>query len=75
MMKESETITITRTLYAPNAETWKALTDISDLKQWLPFFSDFKPEVGFETTFMLGLMRITNIPTRWKYSKLSMKKS
>jgi uncharacterized protein YndB with AHSA1/START domain len=33
---------------------WKALTDISLLKKWLPFFPDFKPEVGFETRFELG---------------------
>ncbi len=47
-------VIISRTLNAPVSSVWKALTDIATLKKWLPFFPDFKPEVGFETRFMLG---------------------
>ncbi|HKX24398.1 MAG TPA: SRPBCC domain-containing protein [Candidatus Saccharimonadales bacterium] len=45
---------IERLMDAPADQVWKALTDIATLKQWLPFFPDFKPEIGFETRFMLG---------------------
>jgi uncharacterized protein YndB with AHSA1/START domain len=49
-----EPLVITRTLHAPVASVWKALSDITTIKKWMPFFSDFKPEVGFEARFMLG---------------------
>jgi uncharacterized protein YndB with AHSA1/START domain len=52
--KENKTIIIERALHASVAEVWKALTDIRNLKQWLPFFADFEPKVGFKTKFMLG---------------------
>lgn len=39
---------------APKELVWKALTTIDMLKKWLPFFNDFKPEVGFTTRFELG---------------------
>lgn len=45
---------IERTINAPVARVWKALTDQADLKQWLPFFGDFKPEVGHKLRFELG---------------------
>lgn len=43
-----------RLVDAPENLVWKALTDISLLKQWLPFFPQFKAKVGFETRFKLG---------------------
>ena len=43
-----------RIVDAPVSLVWRSLTDITLLKQWLPFFPDFKPEVGFETRFLLG---------------------
>lgn len=49
-----EPLVLTRTLKAPVASVWKALSDIATLKKWMPFFPDFKPEVGFEARFMLG---------------------
>lgn len=49
-----EPLVITRTLKAPVASVWKALSDINIIKKWMPFFPDFKPEVGFEARFMLG---------------------
>ncbi|HKX72633.1 MAG TPA: SRPBCC domain-containing protein [Candidatus Saccharimonadales bacterium] len=52
--KLPEPLVITRTLNAPIASVWNALTDPTTLKKWMPFFPDFKAEVGFETRFMLG---------------------
>jgi uncharacterized protein YndB with AHSA1/START domain len=49
-----EPLVITRTLNAPITSVWKALSDITTLKKWMPFFPAFKAEVGFETRFMLG---------------------
>jgi uncharacterized protein YndB with AHSA1/START domain len=45
---------IEREINAPVSRVWKALTDQTDLKQWLPFFADFKPEVGYKLHFELG---------------------
>ncbi len=53
-MNENEPLKIAREINAPVARVWQALTDAEDLKQWLPFLSDFKAEVGFKTQFMLG---------------------
>src|SRR6185437_11847940 len=47
-------LVLEREFNAPSDLVWKSLTDIKLLKQWLPFFPDFKPEVGFETRFKLG---------------------
>lgn len=52
--KLPDPIVITRTLNAPVANVWKALSDSASLKKWMPFFPDFKAEVGFEARFMLG---------------------
>lgn len=54
MAENNSSVVLTRVLDAPVDLVWKALTDIKLLKQWLPFFPDFKPEVGFETRFKLG---------------------
>ena len=53
-MTEKEPLVIERLLNAPVERVWQALTDIKYLKQWVPFFPDFKAEVGFETRFLLG---------------------
>ena len=52
MTKQS--VVIERRINAPTGRVWQALTVISQLKQWLPFFPDFKAQAGFETEFMLG---------------------
>lgn len=49
-----EPLVITRKLNAPVVNVWKALSDSATLKKWMPFFPDFKAEVGFEARFMLG---------------------
>jgi uncharacterized protein YndB with AHSA1/START domain len=54
MNEENNVLVLERLLNAPSDMVWKALTDISLLKRWLPFFPDFKAEVGFETRFELG---------------------
>lgn len=50
----NNSLVIERVMDAPIDLVWKALTDSALLKQWLPFFPDFKAEVGFETRFKLG---------------------
>lgn len=54
MTDENKPLIIEREMDASIELVWKALTDISLLKQWLPFFPGFKAEVGFETRFFLG---------------------
>ncbi|HEY0652293.1 MAG TPA: SRPBCC family protein [Chryseosolibacter sp.] len=49
---KTEPIVMERTYAAPVAKVWKALTDKNDMKQWYFDLSDFKPEVGFEFTFI-----------------------
>ena len=50
----TQPLLIERTINAPVARVWKALTDPAELKQWLSFFPDFRAEVGFRTEFALG---------------------
>ncbi len=52
--KLPEPLVISRVLSAPVESVWRALSDPTTLKKWMPFFPDFKPEVGFEARFMLG---------------------
>lgn len=54
MEYQNNKLTIARTFNAPIALVWKALTELDLLKQWSPFFPDFKAEVGFESRFLLG---------------------
>jgi uncharacterized protein YndB with AHSA1/START domain len=47
---EGMPVVIERTLNAPVARVWQALTDLAQMKQWyFPQLDAFKPEVGFET--------------------------
>jgi len=45
---------IERTYNHPVAKVWAAITDNEKMKQWYFKLEDFKPEVGFEFTFMGG---------------------
>ena len=47
-------LVITRVFDAPVELVWRAITDIDLLKQWAPFFADFRAEVGVENRFLLG---------------------
>lgn len=53
-MVNNQSLVIERTINAPAERVWRALTDITELKQWLSFFPAFEPRVGFATEFMLG---------------------
>ena len=44
----TEEIVIERTLEAPVAQVWKALTDVEEMRQWYFDLKEFKPEVEFE---------------------------
>jgi len=51
---KAEPFLIERTYNAPVELVWKALTEKDRIKQWAFDFSDFKPEVGFEFSFIGG---------------------
>jgi uncharacterized protein YndB with AHSA1/START domain len=49
---KDEPILIERTYNAPVATVWKALTDNAEMKKWYFNIAAFKPEVGFEFSFI-----------------------
>jgi len=49
----TEAIVIERTLEAPVAQVWKALTDVAQMRQWYFDLKEFNPEVGFEFDFIV----------------------
>ena len=51
--QSSEAIVIERTLNAPVAKVWKALTDVEEMRQWYFDLKEFKPQVGFEFEFVV----------------------
>jgi uncharacterized protein YndB with AHSA1/START domain len=51
---KAEPIVFERIYEAPISKVWKAITDKNDMKQWYFDLSEFKPEVGFEFTFVGG---------------------
>jgi uncharacterized protein YndB with AHSA1/START domain len=56
MSTKSETadaIVVERTLNAPVARVWKALTDVDQMREWYFDLKEFKPEVGFEFGFVV----------------------
>jgi uncharacterized protein YndB with AHSA1/START domain len=46
-------VIVERTLNAPIAKVWDALTDVDQMRQWYFDLKEFKPEVGFEFEFMV----------------------
>jgi uncharacterized protein YndB with AHSA1/START domain len=48
---KQEPFVIERTLNAPAAKVWEAITDKEQMKQWYFDIAEFKPEVGFEFQF------------------------
>ncbi|RYD58582.1 MAG: SRPBCC domain-containing protein [Sphingobacteriales bacterium] len=48
---KQEPFVIERTLNAPVARVWKAITDKAQMKEWYFDVSGFKPEVGYEFEF------------------------
>ncbi len=49
----AEAVVLERTLNAPVARVWQALTDVDQMRQWYFDLKEFKPEVGFEFEFVV----------------------
>ena len=49
----AEAVIIERTLNAPVARVWQALTDVDQMSNWYFDLKEFKPEVGFEFEFIV----------------------
>jgi len=49
----AEAVVIERTLNAPVARVWSALTDVDQMRQWYFDLKEFKPDVGFEFEFIV----------------------
>jgi uncharacterized protein YndB with AHSA1/START domain len=52
-MEQAEAVVVERTLNAPIARVWKALTDANQMRQWYFDLKEFKPQVGFEFEFVV----------------------
>ena len=48
-----EAIVIERTLNAPAANVWQALTEVEQMRQWYFDLKEFRPEPGFEFEFIV----------------------
>jgi uncharacterized protein YndB with AHSA1/START domain len=49
----AEPIVVERTLDAPVARVWRALTNVDEMRQWYFDLKEFKPEIGFEFEFVV----------------------
>lgn len=49
----AEAVVVERTLNAPVARVWRALTDVDQMREWYFDLKEFKPEVGFEFEFVV----------------------
>jgi uncharacterized protein YndB with AHSA1/START domain len=52
-MEQEEAVVVERTLNAPIARVWKALTDANQMRQWYFDLKEFQPQVGFEFEFVV----------------------
>jgi uncharacterized protein YndB with AHSA1/START domain len=52
-MEQAEAVVVERTLNAPIARVWKALTDANQMRQWYFDLKEFKPQVGCEFEFVV----------------------
>ena len=50
----AEAIIMERTLDAPVAKVWKALTHVDQMREWYFDLKEFKPEIGFEFDFVVS---------------------
>jgi uncharacterized protein YndB with AHSA1/START domain len=80
-MEQAEAVVVERTLNAPIARVWKALTDANQMRQWYFDLKEFKPQVGFEFEFVVEhegnryhhLCRVTDVVPQkkiaysWRY--------
>lgn len=51
--ESAEAVIVERTLNAPVARVWNALTDVDQMREWYFDLKEFKPEVGFEFEFVV----------------------
>ena len=49
----TDAVVVERTLNAPVAKVWKALTDVDQMRQWYFDLKEFRPEAGFEFDFVV----------------------
>ena len=49
----AESVIVERTLDAPVARVWQALTDVDQMREWYFDLKEFKPQVGFEFEFVV----------------------
>lgn len=49
----AEALVVERTLNAPIAKVWQALTDVDQMREWYFDLKEFKPQVGFEFGFVV----------------------
>lgn len=49
----ADAVIVERTLNAPVAPVWKALTDVDQMREWYFDLKEFKPQVGFEFEFVV----------------------
>ncbi len=53
-MKNSDPIIAEQLLNASPKTVWEAITDLEQMRQWyFPNIPDFRPEIGFETRFLV----------------------
>jgi uncharacterized protein YndB with AHSA1/START domain len=79
--ESADAVVVERTLNAPVAKVWKALTDVDQMREWYFDLEEFKPEVGFEFEFVVEhegngyhhLCRVTEVISQekiaytWRY--------
>jgi len=77
----ADAVMVERTMNAPVARVWKALTDVDQMREWYFDLKEFKPEVGFEFEFVVEhegnryhhLCRVTDVVPQkkiaytWRY--------
>jgi uncharacterized protein YndB with AHSA1/START domain len=51
--ESTDAVIVERTLDAPVARVWQALTDVEQMRQWYFDLKEFKPEPGFEFEFVV----------------------
>lgn len=51
---KNEPFVIERTFNAPAEMVWKAISDKNEMKRWYFDFAEFRPEAGFEFSFLGG---------------------
>jgi uncharacterized protein YndB with AHSA1/START domain len=51
--ESTDAVIVERTLNAPVARVWQALTDVDQMREWYFDLKEFKPQVGFEFEFIV----------------------